>query len=76
MQYRDTADVQRKDNGYQYEANAAHVAGGILHATVMRFKTFDGTRRYYGTARRVAWPLADLHVAWQGEEAEWNEVAA
>lgn len=76
MQHSTTADVQRKVGGYHYEATSAYLADGILHATVMRFKMFGRERRYYGTARRIAWPLTDLQITWRDERPERGGVAA
>lgn len=52
--------------GYAYEASAAHIDSGTVTATVRRYKTYDGERRYYGSPKGMSWPLRSVEIAWTG----------
>lgn len=70
------ADIIVTARDYHYEATAAHTDGDSLHATVRRFKVFDGERRYYGLPKAVVWPLRGLRVAWMTDGTDRKAVAA
>lgn len=63
------ADITLLARQYAYEASSAYIDGQTLHATVRRYKTYDGVRRYYGPPKDVVWPLRTVHVSWTNEAA-------